>query len=281
MASDDELRRGGPIGVADAANSVPPPSFGSTAAPPPPPATNRAPRSRSVSPKTVRIAGLVAVLGAVVAGVLVLQSSGRSPERSIAEAIDLHPSDLPGFTVEASHDTGTGGQINAQLTSCLGVRSTATHVRPTLANIASPRFTSGSGLLSEQVMSRVAIRPTPATALADMADTAGRPTLRCVARALDGVSIPTSSGVVVSIGDVHLQPLAPAVPRADASVGVRTTLTMRGPARSVSLVIDLLMFAVGKDEISLWTTAIDHPFSGSGEHQLVSLMVGRALARPH
>ena len=279
MANQDDL----PVGDTDnsgiTATSIPPPNLvATTVAMTPPTRSVRVTRTR---PIVAWIVGVGIAVVAVVMVVLLVGSTGSSPEHAIAEAINLHASDLPGFTVQAANHSSAGKQIDSRMRDCLGAGWIAHHSGGELADVSSPQFTSGSGLQAEQVGSSVTIKTSVNAVSTDLAAINSGRIQHCFASALDGVTIPTRAGLILTIGNVEVTQLAVSSRGSDGSFGIRTTMTMSALGRSIPLVLDILGYAVGKDELGLFTFAVGQPFSSPAEQQLASLLITRALARPH
>jgi len=226
-------------------------------------------------------AGAVAVI-AIVALAVIVQGGGTSAERQIAQAINLHASDLPGFSVAPPDHAGTGDQIDSRMQNCVG-RGTGEH--PGAVGMSSPQFTSGSGLQAEQVGSDATIERSTGVVASDLA--LARSLLQsgqmqsCLSQAFDSVTIPTSSGLPVTISRVTAAALSEPVSGSDRSFGLRATIWMSALGRSVPVVLDIIGYAVGRDELTLDTLGIGQPFAPSIEHQLSALLVARAVAHPH
>src|SRR5579864_4515511 len=281
MATEDDLRSvREPDSSGAMVTSVAPPSSSPTVAPtflPPEPAHSTRKRPNPV--------WMVAVGAAVLAGVIVVLllggGAGSSPEQAIAAAINLRASDLPGFTAQAPDHSGTGSQIDSRMRACVGSGWIAQHSGSQLADVSSPQFASGSGLQAEQVSSDVTIKRSVGAVRSDLATIESGRIQGCLAPALDGVTIPTRSGLPVTIGNVQVTQFAPSSAGSDGSFGIRTTMLMNAAGVNVPVVLDILGYAVGKDELGLITFGIGHPFSTPSEQQLSSLLITRALARPH
>ncbi len=279
MASIDDAATGAHMTTAaqPAGGSVAPPGL-SAAAPAPmavlqPRATRRA----------IWTLGSVVMAAAAAVALLLLALGGRgsSAERAIAQAINLHASDLPGFTVAPPDHSGTGQQLDSRMKACVGSGWIAQHSGGHLVDVSSPQFTSGSGLQTEQVGSDVAITRSTRSVSSDLAAISSGRIQGCLAPTLDGLAIPTQSGAVVTIDNVQVIPLAAPAGGSDGSFGIRTTMTMNALGINVPVILDILGYAVGKDELSLDAFTIGHPLAVQTEQQLSSLLISRALSRPH
>jgi hypothetical protein len=224
----------------------------------------------------------VAVVGVVLIVVLVVLGGDRlSADRAIAHAINLRPSDLPGFVVEPPDHSGAGRQVDSRMTACVGSGWVAQHRGGHLVDVASPQFASGSGLASVQVGSDVTIVSSTNVVRRDLATINSGRIQNCLASALNGLAITTQNGPVVTIDSTQVTPIAMPAGASDGSFGIRTTMTMSALGRSVPVIFDTLGYAVGRDEIGLTAFGIGNPFPAQSEQQLAALLISRALSHPH
>lgn len=267
---------------AAAVGSVAPPGFSAT--PQAATAANLPPaRSTGNLSRRSRILG-AAIIASVAAAlvVMLLSSSGsnNSAARAIAQSINLRASDLPGFVLSAPNHNSAGNQANARMKACVGSGFIAQYGNGHIADVSSPNFTSGSGLQAEQVSSDVTIVRSSAIVRRDLAAIQSGRIQGCLASALDGMTVPTSSGTTVIVNNVRVAPLPPA-PGANGSFGWRTTMSTSALGVNIPVVLDILGYGVGKDELALTAFAIGRPFPQPTEQQLSSLLISRALAHPH
>lgn len=220
-------------------------------------------------------------LRAVATSAAKASGGGSSAPRAIARAINLHASDLPGFTAQPPDHSGTGSQIGSRMKGCLGAGWIAQHTGGDLVDVSSPQFASGSGLQAEQVSSDVTIKRSTSLVRRDLAVIQSGRIQGCLGQALDGITIPTQSGPTVTIDHVRAARLAAAGQGSDGSFGIRTTMSMSALGVNVPVTLDILGYAVGRDELSLVTFTIARPFSAQIERQLAAVLISRALAHPH
>jgi hypothetical protein len=218
------------------------------------------------------------VIAVLVAG------AGADGPGGVARAINLHLSDLPGYEV-ASRDQGLGASIlpaglkSEGLSAC---RRFASSGRVGEVGAGSPWFRLSTGLAGEAVMSAVNIEPSARTAVGDLRDVRSRTALACFAGAfavgakVGSVSVPSQRS-----SRVHIRRLATARNGADGSFGLRFVLPITVRGVSLKVDVDWRGYRVGRDELSLMTFALQHPFVGTAERELSTLMIGRARALPH
>lgn len=229
--------------------------------------------------------GLVAVIviGVLIAGIAAMFAFGGGSlgERALARSINLHLSDLPGYAIlPAQQQTihagpGAAAALSGQCANLDG----APH--PGLVDVSSPMFQLGSGLAVESVGSDVAIEPSRRLAAADLGRvTNARDALRCVSTSMSGASV-AQNGITVTFAHARVTRLSLAALGADGRFGIRVAVPILVNGISVRMVMDIEGYVVGRDELTLATYAVDHPFPAVQEQQLAALMIGRARANPH
>lgn len=228
----------------------------------------------------VAATGIAPVAIVLLAVVLSSGGTGNSAAQAIAQAINLEASDLPGFAVSAPGHSSANRPFSARLKGCVGASLAADVSSGQLADISSPNFTNGSGLQAEQVSSDVTIVRSSAVVTRNFVALGSARFRGCVASTLAGMTVPTRSGITLTVSNVRVASL-PTAPGANRSLGLRTTLDLGAMGRSVPMVLDILGYGVGKDELTLTAFALDRPFPRQTERQLSSLLISRALSRPH
>jgi hypothetical protein len=216
---------------------------------------------------------------ALIGGALILLGGGSGADLALARAINLKPSDLPGFTVQPpDHGSSSSDKIiNARMKNCLGPIAVPDHGG---ASAQSPTLTSGSGLQVVSVQSQVGILSSKAGVASDFAFIARNPQVwTCLSSAMSGLSA-TSNGVTVTFNNVHATPLAASARGADMATGVRLVMTLSARGLSFPMVFDLLAYGVGRDELSFYTITLGADAS-TLEQQVAGDMIARALAHPH
>jgi hypothetical protein len=284
MARQDESLLTPAVARVDAAavGSVGPPGFSATPQVPTAADVPPAPSTRS-RVRPLWILGAAIIAGAAAALVVLSLGSGRannSAAQAIAQAINLRPSDLPGFVVSAPDHSSAGNQFNARMKACVGSGFISQFSRGNLADVNSPTFTSGSGLQAEQVSSGVTIVRSSAVVRGDLAAIDSGRIQGCLASSLDGMTVPTNSGATVTVNNVQVAAL-PTAQGANGSFGLRTTMSMSALGINIPVVLDILGYGVGRDELALMAFAIGRPFPQQTEQRLSSLLVSRAVAHPH
>lgn len=220
------------------------------------------------------------VLVAAIAAIVVLVTGGGgSPELAIARAINLRAGDLPGFTAQAVTSNPADNEIASRARRCPGITDPGGH--PGAVKASSPMFQTGSGATSLQLQSNVEIERSSSVVASDLKRVQSEPVQSCLQQVFDGLSIPASNGVPVTIGGVQVTPLPTSRAGASASFGLRVVMVLSALGRSLPFTMDLFGYSVGRDEVSLVTYAVEQPFPPQAEQRLGALLVTRALARPH
>jgi hypothetical protein len=241
---------------------------------------------RRVASRRARVTGLVVVAvaalggasGAIAAGSSGSASSaGSAGEKTIARAINLRSADVPGFRPQPSAGGGAD-PVGARIASCQGGAGSGTH--PGAVDASSPYFAKSAGLQELQVQSIVEIERSPSIVQSDLVLARGGRARACLSQALNGLKF-SVQGIQVRITHVRVTALAVPAPGANGSFGIRMKLSITTLGLSVPMTADIIGVGVGRDELSLATTGIAEGFPGRTERRLTSLLVSRALAKPH
>ena len=219
-------------------------------------------------------AAVVIVLSIVPSAV----GAGSPGQRAIVRAINLRAADVPGFTPQSGSTAAAlpfGAQINA---TCSGLAGVSKHSRA--AHASSPLFLRSSGLQGEYAQSDVAIEHSHRIVTHDLSVARSKHTRVCMKQILQGLTIP-EQGTTLTITGVRVTALHPTVAGADGSFGIRVKAAIEGFLVRIPISVDVLGFAVGRDEITLTTGGVERTFPSSTQEQLARLLVSRALALPH
>jgi hypothetical protein len=102
----------------------------------------------------------------------------------------------------------------------------------------------------------------------------------CIKHILQELTI-SELGTKFTITGVRVTALHPTVAGANGSFGIRVKAAMAGLSVRIPFSVDVLGFAIGRDEISLTTGGLERTFPRTTQQQLSQLLVSRALALPH
>jgi hypothetical protein len=258
------MAAGGPVH----APTVPPPIA-------PVPSAPRNPSVRIPARLLAAGAGLVALvaLALVLTGVI----GGSASPAEIAGQINLNVGDLLGFRAQPRSHSADGA-LDARAQGCQALQNKG---HSSVAGVKSPMFTGGTGLQVTEIESDVSIEQSPAVVAHDFALVSSSELRACMTRVFEGVTLPTPSGNRVTISGVAVVPVQVSAQGSNQSFGLRMTMTMSANGINVPVVMDLFGFGVGHDELSLMLFTVAQPPFAPREQQLSSLLVSRALARPH
>ncbi len=229
--------------------------------------------------------------------------SSHAQYETFARAVNLKPSDMPGFTAKptAKHHSGALSkdlENESQYQRCIGISKEA---KP-LFKGSSDQFNSGKGLHLASASSDVQIVPTPATVRRELAqarrDLRDPTSLRCVAHLFEKAlgtqdkTIHQDGGTVrIKFGGVRVAPVAlgSMTNGTEGSVGLSVSMSVayivsakgRHATIHTSLGLDILAFAIGRAEVTFSTMGFSEQFPAELESRLFSLLVSRAVTASH
>jgi hypothetical protein len=236
------------------------------------------------------------------------KSARPSPVRSLgahaqyvafARAVNLRPSDLPGFTASPKkrehwlHNKAFEGE--GQYQRCLQFKES----KP-LFKASSDNLQSGTGLSFAQASSGVEVMPSAARVRHDLRTITlafRSPSIRgCLTRTFDALGTQTRPGqlhalnVRVLVGRLRVTPI-----RTEAAAGTAGTfgVTLRlgvtyvfsAHGRTVpvpvTFYVDVVGAGVGRAEITLTASSLNKPFDAQPEASLFALLTSRAASSSH
>lgn len=226
----------------------------------------------------------------------------RAQYGAFANAVNLRPADLPGFTPnpKGAKQSKTGNaafENESQYNACFAVQKT---LKPVF-KADSDAFKSGQVLRFEQASSTTRVMSSVAATRAEIARTRraieSPSARRCLSRIFDGLG--TNGRAVqhgartvrTTVGNLRLAPLdvASATRGTDGGVGlsisvtVTYTLTQAGHSAifPTTLYADELMFGVGRASVSLGSLGLNELFPAELEAHLFTQLIGRATSASH
>jgi hypothetical protein len=199
----------------------------------------------------------------------------RARARTLAAALNLQASDLPGFRVSTERQRKTGSEVGREhkLLRCMGGRTRS----DALAEVSSKSFERQADVVHVSVSSAVTIVPTPAQAEAELKAIRGEHTRACLTRFMgELLSSETHGGASARL--VSISKATPSAPGTSGTFAWRIVgeLTLRG--LRVPFYIELVGFSQGQDEVELFSFGLPVPFPAAAEQELFELLVGRAKA---
>jgi hypothetical protein len=238
-------------------------------------------RRRSLAIRSSLLA--IPVLAASIVLVLALgvADAAAPSSQAIAAAINLKPSDMPGFKASGSSSSSSSSASNDPVESRMARCGVAmSHPREVSAD--SPDFKKSSGVDFEQVSSHVGLERSPGTVATDLEAVRSSRVLNCFDKVLDGAQVGASIGSqTMHMIDVHASSLAYTVRGSDDAVDLRISLAYNPPGPVLTVFLDFRTIATGHDEVMLTTVRTFQPFPAAKANRLVALLLRRALARPH
>jgi hypothetical protein len=246
----------------------------------------------SSSPPTSS-AGQAASTPAPIAASAGTNTSRRAQWAAFAEAVNLRPSDLPGFTAKVKtpkHHPDEASRYGA----CFALNNT---LKPVF-KAESDAFKSGEPLRFEQTGSSTSVMASTAASRAEIAIARREirsPAARsCITAIFAGIARKAGGTKAngrtlrVTVGAVHLSPVdVSSATRGTGggvgiSISVGVTYVVTGGGRSVTVPVTLyadeLMFAVGRATVSLGSLGLNELFPAELESHLFSVLVERASA---
>lgn len=221
-----------------------------------------------------------ALMMSVVAGCGSAGSSDRTtaPPTTTAEsvasaaAINLKPSDLPGFTASPLPRSALAAGLGAQVRACAGTA----YLRRGSVRFASAVFSRVRGGDRQKVRSVVRVLPRRRLAVREVRTDASAKFRRCLTTYTNrGLGRASNRRVTYGAATFSDLPLRPSV--ADASTGYRVSYSARAVSGAhARFYVDSLVFALGRYVVELTTEGLDRPFPSVEERQLYELLVRRA-----
>lgn len=199
----------------------------------------------------------------------------QTQAKSLADAINLKSSDMPGYTATpSSPDTPQDKQQAEQFAACAGGTSPSKDI----VDVSSPDFDRGAGTQQQEVSSDVTVLPTVADVQRDLKALTGSKARGCISTFLDK-QLSESAGQQVTFGKSTVTTLPTSASGADGSFGYRISSTATAAGQQIPFTADILGFSKGRVEVELTAFSIGQPFPTNEERDLFALLVRRALAQ--
>jgi hypothetical protein len=203
---------------------------------------------------------------------------------ALARAINLRAGDVPGFRAsqeEKTHETAAEKRLEQELLRCVGASGPAfgsgrgSGFGKSLAEGRSKDFKLERGILNLSVHSEVSVAQSAALADKDLAALRGGRVKACLSHYL---SLFFKAGLHpgTSIGPVSIQSGTPPAPGTSGSFGWRISSTFTVRRIPVPFYFDILSFAYGQAEVTLFSSGLPAPFPAKAQESLFSLLVARA-----
>jgi hypothetical protein len=243
------------------------------------------------SPGLARRLAVIAIAVTIVAALIVHVTGGgsanpASPAQAVANAINLRPSDVPGFHIANNSGVTESGNPAGEFQRCFGTLTVSAGsgagvvtdaAVSDLGSFSSPDFVEREGLSTVSLGSQVSF--VSDSALASDAAAARNPRFaECFAQALAAITY-DAHGVQVTGSDPTAETLpVPIVPErgVDPLLGLRANIVWSANGTQIPVTADIYLVGVGHKELSLFDLSTEHPYSTSAEGHLLALLVRRA-----
>jgi hypothetical protein len=202
-------------------------------------------------------------------------TSTHAQAAAFAGAVNLKPTDVPGFAPSPSHQPESSRErsLQRELQRCAGPLPFGGGV----LDAQSPAFKLKRGVVDLSVSSEVAVARTSALAARALSALNAPHVRRCFSRYLDVLlagqryrgAVPQPVSILTG---------TPPAPGASASFGWRVTASFSLKGITVSLYSDILGFVLGPARITLVSSGALRPFPATIQQRLYSLLLARARA---
>jgi hypothetical protein len=194
---------------------------------------------------------------------------------ALARAVNLRASDLPGFTASTTAkkqpESLSEKQLEREMLKCVGVLG----VNNALAEASSKDFKFEHGILNLSVHSEVSVASTPALAAKNLTALRGKHVRACLSRYLNSFFKHSAIGGA-RVSPVSLLSGTPPAPGATGSFAWRITATYTLHGIPIPFYFDILSFAYGHAEVTLFSSGLPEPFPAKAQEKLFSLLLARA-----
>ncbi len=209
--------------------------------------------------------------------------AGRSLTKAqaitLAHAVNLRASDVPGFRASSSegktHETVAEKRLEQEMLKCVGASGLGSGFGKSLAEARSKDFKLQRGIINLSVHSEVSVAQSPSLAGKDLSALRGSRVKACLSRYLK-LFFKASLQRGTSIGPVSIQSGTPPAPGTTGSFGWRISATFGVGRIPVPFYFDILSFAYGPAEVTLFSSGLPEPFPAKAQENLFSLLVARA-----
>jgi hypothetical protein len=194
---------------------------------------------------------------------------------AIGHAVNLRATDVPGFSVSDAeahkHETAAEKRLEHEMLRCVG----ALDAGKAIAEVSSKDFKLERGIVMFGVHSEVSVAPTPALAAKNLAALRGRRVRACLSHYLTRFFKDSTRGQS-TVGPVSIASGTPPAPGAAGSFGWRISATFTVHRIPIPFYFDILSFAYGHAEVTLFSSGLPEPFPAKAQEKLFSLLVARA-----
>jgi hypothetical protein len=203
----------------------------------------------------------------------------RTPTRpqalAFAQAVNLTPSDVPGFTISSARQSESAREklLERQMLRCVGAAGPSA----SLADVSSKSFELKRGVVQLGVSSEVAVARTPAATSAELAAIRSSHVRGCFSHYLD-LLFKGQQYAGARVGSVTIASGTPPAPGASGSFGWRITANLITQRVRLPFYMDILGFVNGPTRVTLFSSGALRPFPAEAQQRLFSLLLDRAKA---
>jgi hypothetical protein len=203
--------------------------------------------------------------------------AGQTPTKqravAFAHAVNLTPSDVPGFAATEKHSSSSAGekQLERQMLRCAGLAGSVKAV----AEESSQSFRLKRQIVDLSVSSEVAVEPSAALAQKSLSAIRSSHVRGCFTRYLQQI-FEREQVKGATAGPVTIQSGTPPAPGMSGSFGWRVTATFVVRGIKVPIYLDFLGFVDGPSEVTLLSSGLLAPFPAGAQQHLFSLLLARA-----
>jgi hypothetical protein len=204
---------------------------------------------------------------------------GSSPSlahaRAYARAVNLTPTDVPGFTPTVEHQKSSASQkrFERQMLSCAGLTGQTKGVYEE----SSKSFELKHDVIDLSVSSEVSIAASAADAQRALGAIRSAHVRECFSQFLQKV-FQNERIKGATVGHVSIQTGTPPAPGTSGGFGWRVTADFDVHGIAVPVYLDILGFVIGPSQVTLTSTGILRPFPAEAEQHLFTLLLARARA---
>lgn len=195
--------------------------------------------------------------------------------RAFAEAVNLRPTDLPGFSAVPKHgesESPTERQLGNDMLRCAGGLGGSRG----LGELGSGAYQRQIGLFNGSVSSAVSFSRSAAAASHELSTMRSARARGCLGHYIDRIF--SRGRYAGRFKRVSLTQGSPPAPGTSGGFGWRITAAISASAVRIPFYVDVLGFVYGSAEVTLVSTGVPNPFPAAGEERLFSLLLERARA---
>ena len=199
----------------------------------------------------------------------------KSQALAFAHAVNLTPSDVPGFTVSSAHQSESAREkrLERQMLRCVGAAGPGASV----ADVSSKSFELKRGIVELGVSSEVAVARTPSATAGELAAIRSSHVRGCFSHYLDLLFKGQQYGGA-SVGSVTIASGTPPAPGAAGSFGWRIIANLITQRVKLPFYMDILGFVNGRSRVTLFSSGALRPFPAEAQQRLFALLLDRAKA---